>query len=89
MADNVFCDKASNLAKDPKCDEYQIGLTSIVYKFFDKKTLGDAVTSEIMSNQQLPEEVRSSFIDNVWSSDPVDIQLISKFNLRRIKLQTK
>ena len=89
MADNVFCDKAFNMAKDPKYDEYQIGLTSMVYKFFDKKTLGDAVTSEIMSNQQLAEEVRPSFIDNVWSSDLVDIQLISKFSLRRIKPQTK
>ena len=82
MADNVFCDKAFNIAKDPKYDEYRIGLTSMVYKFFDKKTLGDAVTSEIMSNQYLAEEVRSSFICNVWSSDLVDTQLISKFNLK-------
>ena len=66
MADNAFCDKAFNMTKDPKYDEYQIGLTSMVYKFFNKKTLGDAVTNEIMSNQQLAEEVRSSFIDNVW-----------------------
>ena len=51
MADNVFWDKAFNMAKDPKYDEYQISLTSMVYKFFDKKTLGDAVTNEIMSNQ--------------------------------------
>ena len=51
MADNVFCDKAFNMAKDPKYDEYQIGLTSMIYQFFDKKTLGDAVTSEIMPNQ--------------------------------------
>ena len=77
------------MAKDPKYDKYQIGLTSMVYTFFDKKTLGDAVTSEIMSNQQLAEEVRPSFIDNVWSSDLVDMQLTSKFNLRRIKPQIK
>ena len=40
MADNVFCDKAFNMAKDPEYDEYQIGLTSMVYKFFDKKNFG-------------------------------------------------
>ena len=51
MANNVFCDKALNMAKDPKYDGYQIVLTSKVYKFFDKKTLGNAVASEIMSNQ--------------------------------------
>ena len=70
------------MAKDPKYDEYQIGLTSMIYQFFDKKTLGDAVTSEIMPNQQLAEEVRSSFIGNVWVSGLVDTQLISKFNLK-------
>ena len=37
MADNAFADKAFNIAKDPKCDGYQIGITSMVYKFFDKK----------------------------------------------------
>ena len=37
VADNAFCDKAFNMTKDPKYDEYQIGLTSMVYKFFDKK----------------------------------------------------
>ena len=50
MTDNVFFDKAFTMAKDPKYDEYQIGLTSMFYKFFDKKTLGDDLKSEIMSN---------------------------------------
>ena len=34
-ADKVLCDKAFNIAKDPKYDGYQRGLASIVYKFFD------------------------------------------------------
>ena len=51
MADNVFCDKAFNMAKDPKYDEYQIGLTSMVYKFFDKKNFRWCCSSAIMSNQ--------------------------------------
>ena len=39
-ADTVLKNKAFNIAKDPKCDGYQRGLASMVYKFFDKKTSG-------------------------------------------------
>ena len=39
VADNAFCDKAFNMAKHRKYDEYQIGRTSMVCKFFDKNTL--------------------------------------------------
>ena len=39
FADKVLCDKAFNIAKDPKYDGYQRGLASMVYKFFDKKYL--------------------------------------------------
>ena len=31
-------DKAFNIPKNPKYDWYQRGVTSMVYKFFDKKT---------------------------------------------------
>ena len=54
---------------------------------------GSSVKSEIMSKQQLPEElhkaiirkfekrkVHSSFIDNIWAADLADMQSISKFN---------
>ena len=37
VADKVLCDKAFNIAKDPKYDGYQRGLASMVYKLFDKK----------------------------------------------------
>ena len=50
-SDKVLCDKVFNIAIDPKCDGYQRGLASMVYKFFDKKssgantnTSGDTVT---------------------------------------------
>ena len=39
FANKVLCDKAFNIAKDPKYDGYQHGLASMVYKFFDKKFL--------------------------------------------------
>ena len=32
-------DKTFNIAKNPKYDEYQRGLASMVYKIFDKKLL--------------------------------------------------
>ena len=36
-------DKAFDIAKDPKYDGYQRGLTSLVYKSFDKKALGSGI----------------------------------------------
>ena len=69
-ADKVLRDKAFNIAKDPKYDEYQQGLAPMVYKFFNKKTKGSGVTaltskSAIKStpqNQQLSEELHKPII---------------------------
>ena len=36
-ADNVLRDKAFNIAKNPKHDEYQCGLASMLYNFLIKK----------------------------------------------------
>ena len=52
-ADKVLRDKASIIAKNSKYDGYQRGLASMVYKFFDKKTLGRTVKNEIISNKEL------------------------------------
>ena len=38
-ADNMLCDKALNITKNPKYDEYQRWLASMGYKFFVKKML--------------------------------------------------
>ena len=35
--DKILRDKAFNIAKNPKYDGYQLGLSSVVYNFFDKK----------------------------------------------------
>ena len=37
-SDKILIDKAFNFAKIPKYDEYQRGIASMVYKFFDKKS---------------------------------------------------
>ena len=42
-SDKILCDKAFNIAKNPKYDGYQRGLASMVYKFFDKKASGSCI----------------------------------------------
>ena len=43
QSDKVLKDKAFEIANNPKYDEYQRGLASIVYKFFDKKSKGTGI----------------------------------------------
>ena len=69
-ADKVLRDKAFNIAKDPKYDGYQRGLAAMVYKFYDKKTKGNGVTTlanksaikSIPQNEQLAEELHKPII---------------------------
>ena len=68
----------------------------MVYKFFDKNTADVAIKNENMSNKELSKEVHKSIIrrfekrkvhspsiDNIWSLDLADMQLISKFNIEK------
>ena len=86
-------DKAFNIAKNPKYDGYQRRLASMVYDFFDKKTSHSGIKKGYISSKELAEKLHktiirkfqkrklhSSFIDNVWSTDLADMQLIGKFN---------
>ena len=72
-SDKVLRDKAFNIGKNPKYDEYQRGLASMVYKFFDKKSPGGGVANnEIKQNRrpldlatlQLAKELHKSIIRN-------------------------
>ena len=86
--------KTFNIIENPKYIGYQCILTSMVYKFFDKKTSGRAIKNKNISNKELSEEshkliikkrnkkrkLDSSFIDNIWGADFTDMQVISKFN---------
>ena len=63
-------------------------LVSTIYKFFDKKSLGSGVKSEIILNQELDEEesrkpiirifekrkLYSSYKDYIWGADLGDMQ---------------
>ena len=61
-SDKILRDKTFGIAKNPKYDGYQKGLASVVYKFFDKKTSGSGFTNEIMSEQQLVEELHKPIL---------------------------
>ena len=54
--------KAFDIAKNPKNDEYQRGLASMVYKFSNKKTFGGAIKNEIVSKKESPEELHKLII---------------------------
>ena len=89
---NIMRDKAFNIAKNPKYDGYQKGLSSMIYNFFDKKTPGSSIKNKNILNKELAEElhkpsirefkkrkVHSHFIDNIWGADLSHTQLINKF----------
>ena len=63
-ADKVLRDKAFKIASDPKYDGYQIGLASMVYKFFDKKSSGSGLANN-NENIQLANEVHRPIIKNL------------------------
>ena len=70
-SDKKLCERAFNIAKDPKYDGYQCRLASMVYKFFDKKTSSRTVRNEIVSNKELAEDL--------------DKPIIRKFNKKTVQ----
>ena len=96
QSDIVLENKALKIASNPKCNGYERGLASIVYKIFDKKPTGAGLKEnqgDFLQNSQLANElhkpmtrkfkkrkVYSSFKDNIWGVDLADMQLISKYN---------
>ena len=50
-SDKILCDKAFNIAKNPKYDGYQREIASMAYKFFDKKTSASGIKNEKMSHE--------------------------------------
>ena len=92
-SDEVWRDKAFNIAKNQKYDGYQRGLASMVYIFLIKISQGSNANNEIKQNQQLAKELHKSIIkkfekrrvysifkDNIWGAHLADMQLLSNFN---------
>ena len=90
-ADKVLKDKAYDIASNPKYDGYQRGLASMVYKFFDKKSMGSGTakpSSSILADELHKPIIRkfnkrkvySQFKDNIWGVDLADMQSLSRKN---------
>ena len=90
-SNKFLIDKASNIASNPEYDSYQRSLVSMVYKFFDKKSMGSgfARDSSLVLADELHKpvikkfnktKVYSQFKDNIWGVDLVDMQSLSKKN---------
>ena len=62
QSDKVLRDKASKVASDPKYDGYQRRLSSMIYKFFDKKSSRSGIINEL--NYQLVNELHKPIIIN-------------------------
>ena len=60
-SDKVLRDKAYNIAINPEYDGYQRGLASMVYKFFDKKSMGMAKSSSSILADELHKPVIKKF----------------------------
>ena len=71
-----------NIASNPKYDGYQRGLASMVYNFFDKKSMGSGIKKDTTKSSSLE---RSSLIIADELYEPV----IKKFNKRKVYSQFK
>ena len=81
-ADKVLRDKVYDIASNPKYDGFQRGLASMVYKFFDKKSMGSGMAepsvlarnSSVLADERHKPIIRkfnkrkaySQFKDNIW-----------------------
>ena len=79
-ADKVLRDKAYNIASNPKYNGYQRGLASMVYKFFDKISMGSGIKKDMTKST-----ARSSLI----LADELHKPVIKKFSKRKVYLQVK
>ena len=61
-ADKVLRDKAYDIASNPEYDGYQRGLASMVYKFFDKKSIRSGINSSLILANELHKPVIKKLI---------------------------
>ena len=78
-ADKVLSDKAYDIASNPKYDGYQRGVVSMVYKFFDKKSMGSGF-------KKLKNTTKSN---SSVLADELHKPIIRKFNKRKVYSQFK
>ena len=84
-----------DIASNPEYDGYQRGLASMVYKIFDKKSIGSGTKKDTTKSSSLiladelhkpvikkfnKRKVYSQLKDNIWGVDLADMQSLSKKN---------
>ena len=88
-AEKVLTDKAYDIASNPEYDGYQRGLASMVYKSFDKKSIGSGIASSSILADELHKpiirkcdkrKVYSQFKENIRGVDLSDMQSLSRKN---------
>ena len=86
-ADKILGDKAYAIASNPQYDGYQRSLTSMVYKFSDKKTVGSEVNENIKLANELHKPIIRKFNKRkVYSSfkDNISIYIFIEMNLIKL-----
>ena len=88
-ADKVLKDKAYNIASNPEYDGYQRGLTSMVYKFFDKKSTAKPSAKHVIgSGTAEPSSLERIVKDNsLILADELHEPVIKKFEKRKVYSQ--
>ena len=83
-SDKVLRDKAYDIASNPEYDGYQRGFESMVYKFFDKKSMGSGF-------KKLKNTKKSSSLERSSSilADELHKPVIKKFEKRKVYSQFK
>ena len=90
-SDKVLRDKVYDIASNPEYGGYQRGLASMVYKFFDKKSMGSGMaksSSSILADELHKPVIKkfnkgkvySQFKDNIWGVDLAHMQSLSRKN---------
>ena len=90
-ADKVLKDKAYNIGSNPKYDGYLRGLASMVYKFFDKKSIGSGTAGSTAGPRSLERSSlnRTAEPNSLILADELHKPVIKKFNKRKVYSQFK
>ena len=85
-SDKILCDKAFIIAKNPKYNGYQRGLTSFVYRFFDKKSSAARARSETLAtrNKFAGSGIKNENISNKELAQELHKPIIRTFNKSKI-----
>ena len=90
-SDKVLRDKGYNIASNPEHDGYQRGLASMVYRFFDKKSMGSGTAKPSSLERIMKNTAKSSSLERSSSilADELHKPVIKKCNKRKVYSQFK